>query len=170
MALHGRSRGLFTVTLVFLCLSFVAVTLRCFVRLRLVKAFGWDDGLMVLAMLLNIWFAICGLAGSIAGIGKRISQFNALTDVQTALLWWWLGQSAYVWVVAIARVSIAMMLLRLTVRRRESAVMYIVMGLTSIVGLAFWFILILQCHPVREFWERTGGGRCIATDYVLDVA
>jgi hypothetical protein len=84
--------------------------------------------------------------------------------------WWWLGQSAYVWVVAIARVSIAMMLLRLTVRRRESAVMYIVIGLTSIVGLAFWFILILQCHPVREFWERTGRGRCIDTDYVLDVA
>jgi hypothetical protein len=63
-----------------------------------------------------------------------------------------------------------MMLLRLTVRRRESAVMYVVIGLTSSVGLAFWLILILQCHPVREFWDRTGGGRCIDTKYVLDIA
>ncbi|RHZ43187.1 putative integral membrane protein [Aspergillus thermomutatus] len=167
---RGRSRALFAVTLVFLCLSFIAVALRCFVRLRLVKAFGWDDGLMVLAMLFDIWFATCGLAGAVAGFGKRFDQFNTRADVQTALLWWWLGQSAYVWVVATARISIAMLLLRLTGRRRESAVLYIVIGLTSTVGLAFWLILMLQCHPVSEFWERTGGGHCIDTNYVLDIA
>ncbi|PKX93374.1 putative integral membrane protein [Aspergillus novofumigatus IBT 16806] len=156
--------------MVFLCISFIAVALRCFVRLRLVKAFGWDDGLMVLAMLFNIWFAICGLAGSVAGIGKRFDQFDSVEDAQTALLWWWLGQSAYVWVVATARISIAMLLLRLTVQRRQSAVMYIVIGLTATVGLAFWLILTLQCHPVREFWQRTGRGHCIDTQYVLGIA
>jgi hypothetical protein len=51
-----------------------------------VKAFGWDDGLMVLAMVFNIWFAICGLAGSIAGIGKRFDQFDSVEDAHTALL------------------------------------------------------------------------------------
>jgi cation-transporting ATPase 13A1 len=40
MALDGRSRALFAVTIVFLGLSFIAVVLRCFVQLRLVKAFG----------------------------------------------------------------------------------------------------------------------------------
>ncbi|KAF4213433.1 hypothetical protein CNMCM5878_010474 [Aspergillus fumigatiaffinis] len=162
-----------SLTLVFLCLSFIAVALRCFVRLRLVKAFGWDDGLMVLAMVFNIWFAICGLAGSIAGIGKRFDQFDSVEDAHTALLheqWWWLGQSAYVWVVATARISIAMLLLRLTVQRRESVVMYSVIGLTATVGLAFWLILTLQCDPVREFWQRTGRGHCIDTQYVLDIA
>ncbi|KAF4154112.1 hypothetical protein CNMCM8927_001751 [Aspergillus lentulus] len=159
--------------MVFLCLSFTAVALRCFVRLRLVKAFGWDDGLMVLAMLFNIWFAICGLAGSVAGIGKRFDQFDSVEDAHTALLheqWWWLGQSAYVWVVATARISIAMLLLRLTAQRRESVVMYSVIGLTATVGLAFWLILTLQCDPVREFWQRTGRGHCIDTQYVLDIA
>ncbi|GFG18966.1 hypothetical protein IFM5058_09558 [Aspergillus udagawae] len=170
MALNGRSRALFAVTLLFLCLSFTAVALRCFVRLRLVKAFGWDDGLMVLAMLFNIWFATCGLAGSIAGFGKRFSQFDSVEDIHTALMWWWLGQSAYVWVVATARISIAMLLLRLTVQRRQSAVMYLVIGLTATVGLAFWLTLTLQCHPVQEFWQRTGRGHCIGTQYVVDIA
>ncbi|RAL12936.1 uncharacterized protein BO97DRAFT_344075 [Aspergillus homomorphus CBS 101889] len=36
--------------------------------------------------------------------------------------------------------------------------------------IAFWLVLVLQCHPVREFWERTGAGRCIDTNYVLDIA
>ncbi len=48
--LKGRSVSIFVVTVVFLVLSFVAVALRCFARLRLVRAFGWDDSLMVLAM------------------------------------------------------------------------------------------------------------------------
>lgn len=46
----GRSESIFVVTIVFLCISLIAVFLRCFVRLKLVKAFGWDDGLMVSAM------------------------------------------------------------------------------------------------------------------------
>ncbi|KAH1766861.1 hypothetical protein V6000_008564 [Aspergillus fumigatus] len=156
--------------MVFLCLSFIAVALRCFVRLRLVKAFGWDDGLMVLAMLLNIWFSICILAGSVAGFGKRFSQFDSLEDTQTALLWWWLAQIAYVCTVATARISIAMLLLRLTVRRRQSAVLYMVIGLTSTVGLAFLLILTLQCSPVRDFWQQTDRSHCIDAKYVVDIA
>lgn len=53
LPLEGRSQAIFVVTTVFLGLSFVAVCLRCFVRLRLVRAFGWDDGLMVSAMVIS---------------------------------------------------------------------------------------------------------------------
>lgn len=48
--LEGRSKSIFIVTTIFLGVSFIAVCLRCFVRLKLVKAFGWDDALMVFAM------------------------------------------------------------------------------------------------------------------------
>lgn len=48
--LKGRSESIFIVTVIFLGISFLAVCLRCFVRLRLVRAFGWDDTLMVFAM------------------------------------------------------------------------------------------------------------------------
>ena len=52
--LEGRSKTIFVVTVIFLCLSFVAVCLRCFVRIKVVKAFGWDDALMVFAMVCTI--------------------------------------------------------------------------------------------------------------------
>lgn len=52
LPLEGRSETIFIVTTVFLGISFIAVCLRCFVRLKLVKAFGWDDALMVFAMVL----------------------------------------------------------------------------------------------------------------------
>jgi hypothetical protein len=31
-------------------LAWISVSLRCYVRLKLVKSFGWDDGLMVVAL------------------------------------------------------------------------------------------------------------------------
>jgi hypothetical protein len=52
LPLEGRSLSIFIVTTVFLGFSFIAVCLRCFVRLRIVKAFGWDDALMVFAMVI----------------------------------------------------------------------------------------------------------------------
>jgi hypothetical protein len=107
-----RSASIFIVTVVFLGLSFIAVCLRCFVRLKLVKAFGWDDTIMVVAMALNILFALCGITGSLYGMGRKrahVEQFS------TALFWWWLGQTSYVVTCVVAKISIAVALLRLTV-------------------------------------------------------
>lgn len=46
----NRNAAVRAVPAVFLAVTSITVLLRCYVRLRLVKAFGWDDGLMVLAM------------------------------------------------------------------------------------------------------------------------
>lgn len=48
--LEGRSLAIFVVSTVSLSLSLISVCLRSFVRLKIVKAFGWDDALMVVAM------------------------------------------------------------------------------------------------------------------------
>ena len=51
-AIHddGRSKAILVTTSVFLAISLVSVGLRCFVRTRVVRAFGWDDNVMLLAM------------------------------------------------------------------------------------------------------------------------
>lgn len=46
----SRSKAILIVTCIFLGISLLSVILRCFVRTRIVRAFGWDDGVMVLAM------------------------------------------------------------------------------------------------------------------------
>jgi hypothetical protein len=56
LPLEGRSQSIFIITTIFLGISFIAVCLRCFVRIRLVKAFGWDDTFMVCAMVCMVGF------------------------------------------------------------------------------------------------------------------
>ena len=46
----SRSQAILIVTAVFLAISLISVGLRCFVRTQVVRAFGWDDSLMLVAM------------------------------------------------------------------------------------------------------------------------
>ncbi|KAJ5288950.1 hypothetical protein N7478_001980 [Penicillium angulare] len=174
LPLHDRSLSIFVVTVVFLGISFIAVCLRCFVRLKIVKAFGWDDGLMVCALLLNILFALCGITGALYGIGQRQKVLIEKGTMETAMFWWWLGQTSYVWVCGMAKSSIALALLRLTVSRVHRMILWSVITVTVIVGLVFWFMLTLQCHPVSYFWQRARttppAGDCMSLDSIINVA
>lgn len=46
----NRNKAILIVTSVFFGISLVSVILRCFVRTQVVRAWGWDDGTMVIAM------------------------------------------------------------------------------------------------------------------------
>ncbi|KAJ5917930.1 hypothetical protein N7454_010305 [Penicillium verhagenii] len=179
LPLEGRSQSIFIVTTIFLGLSFIAVCLRCFVRLKLVKAFGWDDGFMVMAMILNILFSLCGITGAFYGMGQKTDVLIERGTMETAMFWWWLGQTSYVWVCGMAKTSIALALLRLTVSKVHRIALWSIIAVTGIVGIVFWFMLTLQCHPVSYFWQRVRiyntppevmPGSCTNLDNVIDIA
>lgn len=53
----SQSGTITIVTAVFFGLSVVAVILRCFVRLHLIRAFSWDDAFMLVALVSSTFFA-----------------------------------------------------------------------------------------------------------------
>ncbi|GKZ27262.1 hypothetical protein AbraCBS73388_004037 [Aspergillus brasiliensis] len=93
------------------------------------------------------------------------SEYFAYTEK-----WWWLGQTSYVVTVVVARISIALALLRLTVSRVHTILLWCVIAVSIIVGLVFWFMLTFECKPVSHFWQRTKPGHCMPIDYLLDIA
>ncbi|GLA81765.1 hypothetical protein AtubIFM56815_005426 [Aspergillus tubingensis] len=153
-----------------MAISLLTVSFRCFVRWRMLKAFGWDDTLMVLAMVLDIVITACAIAGAKDGVGRHLSDFHSFDEFHHAMLWWWLGQCIYIWASGIAKVSIALALLRLSVHTYQRITLWVVMGASICVSLVFWFFMLFQCHPVSKFWERTGPGNCMSTDTLIRVA
>ncbi|PWY62083.1 cation-transporting ATPase 4 [Aspergillus eucalypticola CBS 122712] len=153
-----------------MAISLLTVSFRCFVRWRMLKAFGWDDTLMVLAMVLDIVLTACAIAGAKDGVGRHLSNFHSFDEFHHAMLWWWLGQCIYIWASGIAKVSIALALLRLSVHTYQRITLWIVMGASICISLVFWFFMLFQCHPVSKFWERTGPGNCMSTDTLIRVA
>ncbi|ODM21332.1 hypothetical protein SI65_02175 [Aspergillus cristatus] len=169
----GRSEIITIVTAVFFAISLTTVLLRCFVRLRVVRAFGWDDTLMVIAMILNTGFATCGLLGAKYGMGKRLEYFLFHYDsFHRALFCWWLGQIFYITTCIVAKTSIILSLLRITVNRIHIGILYGAMGLNMLVGLLFFFFTIFQCTPINHFWNRLDqdSGKCIDVWVLIGIA
>jgi ABC-type protease/lipase transport system fused ATPase/permease subunit len=62
----------------------VAVLLRCYTRVYLVKCFGFDDWCMVFALVSFILFVACAMVGVEHGTGRRHSDLDD-DDIVTAL-------------------------------------------------------------------------------------
>ncbi|PYI10933.1 hypothetical protein BO78DRAFT_426025 [Aspergillus sclerotiicarbonarius CBS 121057] len=173
MPLEGHSLAIFVVSVVMMCVATIAVALRVFVRVYLVRAFGWDDGLMLVALALFIFLDVCCMIGSKNGIGHKNDDFTELMTYEKALLWWWLGQMLYLWSSAVAKVSIALALLRLTVRRLHRIILWAVIGVVIAIGLMFWLVLLLDCRPISHFWLRvdpSNSGTCQPVRILLAIA
>lgn len=61
------------------------------------------------------------------------------------------------------KASIGIMLLRLSVNRIHKTICWVVLAVTEIYSLFFFFIFLFQCLPSAYFWTQyTGGkGTCI---------
>lgn len=60
----SRNMAIKVIAGLFMSIATVAVILRCYVRGFLVKAFGWDDGAMLMAMVNccpSVNFGMCGI-------------------------------------------------------------------------------------------------------------
>ncbi|KAA8646716.1 hypothetical protein EYZ11_012694 [Aspergillus tanneri] len=168
---YGRSEAILAATAVFLSTSLVTVILRCFVRLRIVKAFGADDYIMVVAMICNLAFGICGMVGSTYGMGKHLAYFAGRSYLfSRAMLCFYLGQIFYVVTAVLARLSIVMTLLRLFVEPLHAWILYGITALSIIAGFLFFFFTIFLCQPVQYLWGRmTMEGKCLDINLLLGI-
>ena len=69
----------------------------------------------------------------------------------------------------LAKASIAVMLLRLTVIRTHRIIIWTVLAITELYSGFFFLLFIFQCQPSQYFWTRyTGGkGTCINTNITI---
>lgn len=82
-----------------------------------------------------------------------------------------MGQILYVCTCIIAKISIIIALLRITVDRIHVWILYAAISLATVVGLIFLFFTIFQCHPIDHFWNQlTESGTCIDVNVLLGIA
>ncbi|RAK85247.1 integral membrane protein [Aspergillus costaricaensis CBS 115574] len=153
MAKDDRSLEVKAVAAAFMSVACVTVILRCYVRGWIVRAFGWDDWAMVVAMGFYAMFSGCMIGGSIYGTGRRFKDLDAHQRV-TAMEYWWFCEIAYCFAAVACKISVCIFLMRITVRRLHIWILWTVMVLTVIAGMVFMFIMLLQCKPLAYFWTR----------------
>jgi hypothetical protein len=73
----------------------------------------------------------------------------------------------------VAKISIIIALLRITISRVHAYILYAVMALATAVGLVFFFFTMFQCSPVDFFWNRAqpkANGSCVDKNLLVGIA
>jgi len=67
------------------------------------------------------------------------------------------------------KASIALMLLRLSVRPTHKKILWVTFVVTEIYSAFFFFLFVFQCIPSEYFWTRytDGEGTCLDTSIVV---
>ncbi|KAK0723408.1 hypothetical protein B0T26DRAFT_750680 [Lasiosphaeria miniovina] len=146
-----------------LLLVWIVVALRCYTRVRIVKAFGLDDYFMVSFTI----FIALGSAGLRFGVGQQSHTLD-FGDMELALGFWWGCYLSYGTTMTFAKLSIAWFLARVAVCPAQKRVLYAVMAVVAATGVAFFFVAALQCRPVSFFWDKSiESGQCMNNDVAI---
>jgi hypothetical protein len=79
----------------------------------------------------------------------------------------------YAAVMITSKISIGFFLLRVTVKRTHAWIIYGVVSLSIVAGFAFFFVVLLQCNPVSDYWLKFVGlnvGKCLNVEVVIALA
>ncbi|KAK9422290.1 hypothetical protein SUNI508_04969 [Seiridium unicorne] len=156
---EGLAKAMIVFTLVFLILNTGVVVLRVWVRawmLRAGKVWGWDDTVICLSYISYVPCSAYSIVAAYHGVGSRDSKLNSTLSAKAAsdLGYWEIG---YAVSVNLAKASIALALMRMSVDRRYTIALWAFMiseMATSVICLiTFWAI----CDPPGAQWNSSLG-------------
>ncbi|KAI0969904.1 hypothetical protein F4678DRAFT_140451 [Xylaria arbuscula] len=148
---------LFALQVVFLALAWLASLARAFVKLVLLRKVSIDDYLMLLSLLgytVTAYFVFSSIIDG--GLGKSLLDDQDNLEVMLSSLFGNMAASGPV--SALARVSIALFLLRIAVKKWHRIVLHTVISTTTVTTIAYFFIVVFQCSPPSYFWEKIREG------------
>ncbi|OHE94191.1 hypothetical protein CORC01_10529 [Colletotrichum orchidophilum] len=167
--IENRGPELLVVNFFFVSATVLTTALRCYVRAGLVKAFGTDDWLMVLALTFFICYSTSSILGVHYGTGRHFADIED-DQIPKALECWWFCYLFYSLSMIVSKMSIAFFLLRITTRKLHSWIIYMAMMFTVLAGVVFFFVTLFQCQPISFFWQKKQQGSCININVVIALA
>ncbi|KAH7368136.1 hypothetical protein B0T11DRAFT_337359 [Plectosphaerella cucumerina] len=167
MAIENRGPELQAVGIGFLAFAYVAVALRSYVRIFIVKAFGLDDWIMLLALFFYTLHNIAMFIGIYHGTGRHFADLTP-EGISGGMMNWYLDLLAYSATMIASKTSIAVFLLRITgTKPVHRWIIYGALAFSVVTTLAFFFVCMLQCKPISYFWTRSGDGSCFDIKVVM---
>ncbi|KAF1947356.1 hypothetical protein EJ02DRAFT_140905 [Clathrospora elynae] len=161
MGIPNRGPELLAVNIAFVSTAVMACALRCFVRLKMVKAFGLDDYLMVLATLFFVGYTTSSCIGVHYGTGRHRIDL-APENYEKGRHAWFFCYLFFSVSMICSKMSIGYLLLRISIRRIHTWTIYSAMLVSIVAGGTFFFVCLFQCYPVSYMYAKDNrSGKCI---------
>ncbi|CZS91637.1 uncharacterized protein RCO7_06978 [Rhynchosporium graminicola] len=163
----NRAPEVYAVAAVFLALTWITAFLRCYVRGVIVKKFGLEDYLAMLALILFTATGVFALQGISHSMGMHLADIP-LQNLTPAMIYWFSTELAYVLAICALKMSVVVFLLRISVKRSHTTILYTTSAGVMIFTIGYFMFLIFQCSPIDYFWNHFSGklGFCFDPELV----
>ncbi|KAE9963457.1 hypothetical protein BLS_001662 [Venturia inaequalis] len=140
----------------FLAVSWVTVLARCWVRIKMIKAFALDDWLTVFTLQLFTVYSSFVLIGAHWGCGRRHHDLTVKQRVN-AMHAWYFGEIFYILTTTLLRFAVGAFLLRVATKNLHRRIIYACFAVNVVFNIYFLSFTVFQCTPVDGFWTRMRG-------------
>ncbi|KAG9706538.1 hypothetical protein KCU86_g5609, partial [Aureobasidium melanogenum] len=161
---------MFQVSVAFLVLAWIAVSLRVYVRASVLRSFHWDDWLILLT--LCVFTACCSCLIAIENIERSGTARKALAnglEAQFGLIDKIFGlimgfMSLYIVTTVVLKLALAIFFLRIIPENFswQRKTIYIATGIYTTYGIVFTFIVIFQCGNPTNFFIQEARKACMS--------
>lgn len=135
-------------------ISICAVGTRVYLRRKLARVIDPDDWIMVVAVIIQIAYQSLISVSVTKGVGKTMPPTTTPADIVEVLKWSWFSNPLAVLVSVLARLSIAVFLVRIFgVRTWFRDLCLNFTTLLVIIGIVNIVIVWFQASPVEALWD-----------------
>ncbi|OAL53642.1 hypothetical protein IQ07DRAFT_314914 [Pyrenochaeta sp. DS3sAY3a] len=167
--MEDRHREVLAVAALFFVLSWLAVSLRVYVRRYIMNTWGKDDSYMVVTLLVFTVYLSFQTVAAVHGTGRH--RWNLRDeDARIALMFWYLCELLYVLANCLLKFAIGYFYLRVAIKRWHIWCIRLLMAGTVFFGLVYFFLVMLQCLPIHEFWNNhPASSKCLPKGPTLGI-
>jgi len=158
---HSLTGQILAIAITFPVIATIAVALRIFTRIKIVKALGSDDWLILAALACSWVFMAMIIEQVHYGLGRHI--YNLPPElVPKSLKPFFFSIMSYNLALTFTKTSIIFFYLRIFVTPRMRIACFIVLAFIIAYGIELFFAGTFTCSPVSFFWDKTiPNGKCI---------
>ncbi|KAK4158618.1 hypothetical protein QBC43DRAFT_305292 [Cladorrhinum sp. PSN259] len=155
------------------------VAVRFYVRTRIVKAFGAEDWILLVALVFSLGHSICFAELTAFGYGKH-TWFITLEDFVNIGKTTFALQICYMLSLAFTKISILVLYLRILTYHHARWITWTILILTVVYNIVGYAVQMTTCIPLQKLWEPAVYGTChsialawafiglhISTDFIL---
>ena len=185
----NRSSIILALDAVIFGISWFMVLLRLGTRTWITRSLGWDDATIFLAAVpfsrqiinqraigsvltgsqltnaVGMGFYVCMV---LYGLGRH-KYYLSHYDFKMFLKWDYLDWLQAILTLAISKISICLLLLRLSQFSKLKRGLYWLVAFIVATHLPLLVLLIVQCRPLEKAWNVIVDGRCLSKDMIANI-
>ncbi|KAI5778019.1 hypothetical protein EDC01DRAFT_719575 [Geopyxis carbonaria] len=135
-------------------LNLVVCGSRLYIRRFVIKSWGWDDVMVVIALIMTLLFSALGLTISQYGVGQHLWNVEP-ADLVIWLKVYYTALCTYLYVALSVKTSLIVFFLRIFPSGPTQRYGKYIIGFLVAFSISGEFALTFQCRPVQAMYDKT---------------